>query len=100
MDLAIGVAVGSSMQVALLVLPLVVVIGWIAGKNDMDLDFNSFEIIILFISVLLVNYLIGDGKSHWLEGVLLCVLYLIIALAAWFFPNAASTTRGTASSGG
>ena len=89
MDLAIGVAVGSSMQVALLVLPLVVVIGWIAGKEDMDLDFNSFEIIILFVSVLLVNYLIGDGKSHWLEGVLLTVLYVIIAMAAWYDCNVA-----------
>ena len=84
MDLAIGVAVGSSMQIALLVLPLVVVIGWIAGKPEMDLDFSSFEVIILFVSVLLVNYLIGDGKSHWLEGVLLAVLYLIIAVAAWY----------------
>ena len=85
MDLAIGVAVGSSMQIALLVLPLVVVIGWIAGKQDMTLEFDSFEVIVLFVAVLLVNYLIGDGKSHWLEGVLLSVLYLIIALASWYF---------------
>ena len=53
MDLAIGVAVGSSMQIALLVLPLVVTIGWIAGKADMTLNFNPFEIVILFVSVLL-----------------------------------------------
>lgn len=85
MDLAIGVAVGSSMQIALLVLPFIVVLGWIIGKDDMTLNFDSFEIILLFVSVLLVNYLIGDGKSHWLEGVLLMMMYLIIALAAWFF---------------
>ena len=48
------------------------------------LNFDSFEIILLFVSVLLVNYLIGDGKSHWLEGVLLMMMYLIIALAAWY----------------
>jgi Ca2+:H+ antiporter len=36
------------------------------------------------MSVLLVNYLIGDGKSHWLEGILLMMMYLIIALAAWY----------------
>lgn len=53
MDLAIGVAVGSSMQIALLVLPLIVVIGWIAGKEDMSLNFDPFDIIILFVSVLL-----------------------------------------------
>jgi len=65
MDLAIGVCVGSSMQIALLVLPLVVVIGWIMGKDDMTLNFDGFQIAILFVAVLLVNYLIQDGKSHW-----------------------------------
>ncbi|ETN42232.1 calcium/proton exchanger [Cyphellophora europaea CBS 101466] len=84
MDLAIGVAVGSSMQIALLVLPLVVVLGWIIGKDDMTLFFDGFQITVLFVSVLLVNYLIQDGKSHWLEGVLLMTLYVIIAVAAWF----------------
>ncbi|KAJ5102701.1 hypothetical protein N7532_003230 [Penicillium argentinense] len=85
MDLAIGVAVGSSMQIALLVLPLIVVLGWIIGVDNMTLGFDGFQVILLFVSVLLVNYLIADGKSHWLEGVLLMMMYLIIALAAWFF---------------
>ncbi|CRG90611.1 Vacuolar calcium ion transporter [Talaromyces islandicus] len=86
MDLAIGVAVGSSMQIALLVLPLIVVIGWIMGVDDMTLDFgDGFQVTVLFVTVLLVNYLIADGKSHWLEGVLLMTLYLIIAIAAWFY---------------
>lgn len=96
MDLAIGVAVGSSMQIALLVLPLIVVIGWIAGKADMTLNFDPFDIIILFVSVLLVNYLIADGESHWLEGVMLMILYIIIALAAWFFPNRDGTGEAAA----
>ena len=88
MDLAIGVAVGSSMQIALLVLPFIVVLGWIMGKDNMTLFFDGFQIAVLFVAVLLVNYLIQDGKSHWLEGVLLCILYLIIAVAAWFYPTA------------
>ena len=88
MDLAIAVAVGSSMQIALLVLPLVVVLGWIIGKDDMTLYFDEFQIAVLFVAVLLVNYLIQDGKSNWLEGVLLMVLYIIIAVAAWFYPPA------------
>lgn len=83
MDLAIGVAVGSSMQIALLVLPFSVVLGWIMGKG-MTLDFDGFQIAVLFVAVLLVNYLIQDGKSHWLEGVLLMTLYIIIAVAAWY----------------
>ena len=87
MDLAIGVAVGSSMQIALLVLPLVVVLGWIIGKDDMTLFFDGFQIVVLFVAVLLVNYLIQDGKSHWLEGVMLMILYIIIAVAAWYYPT-------------
>jgi Ca2+:H+ antiporter len=87
MDLAIGVAVGSSMQIALLVLPFTVVLGWIIGNaktDEMTLLFDGFQIAILFVAVLLVNYLIQDGESHWLEGILLQVLYLIIAVAAWY----------------
>lgn len=76
MDLAIGVAVGSSMQVSLLLIPLMVMIGWIMGKEDMTLSFDGFQIAVIFVSVLLVNYLIGDGKSHYLEGQLLICLYV------------------------
>lgn len=83
MDLAIGVAVGSSMQVSLFLIPLLVIIGWGMGLDDMNLAFDTFQIVVLFVSVLLVNYLIGDGESHWLEGVLLICLYIIIAVCAW-----------------
>jgi len=87
MDLAIGVAVGSSMQIALLVTPLMVLIGWACGA-DMTLFFNTFETAILFITVLyaqsyihvdnrIVNYLIQDGKSNYLEGGLLRAVYLV-----------------------
>ncbi|CAL8577101.1 hypothetical protein XPA_002948 [Xanthoria parietina] len=95
MDLAIGVAVGSSMQIALLVIPFVVILGWIIGTHnpDMNLAFDAFQVIMLFVSVLLVNYLIQDGKSHWLEGVLLLVLYMIIAVAAWFYPDQGLVTE-------
>jgi Ca2+:H+ antiporter len=62
MNLAIGVAVGSSMQIALLVLPLSVIIGWIIGA-DMTLLFDPFQIVVLFVAVFLVNHLIGDGRS-------------------------------------
>ncbi|OAA65952.1 sodium/calcium transporter [Niveomyces insectorum RCEF 264] len=88
MDLAIGVAVGSSMQVALFLIPLLVVIGWGMGMDDMSLSFDIFQVAVLFVSVLLVNYLIGDGKSHWLEGMLLMCLYCIIAVCSWWYPAA------------
>lgn len=83
MDLAIGVAVGSSMQVALFLIPMLVVIGWGMGNDEMNLSFDTFQVAVMFVAVLLVNYLIGDGKSHWLEGWLLMCLYAIIAVCAF-----------------
>jgi Ca2+:H+ antiporter len=64
MDLAIGVAVGSSMQIALLVLPLIVVIGWCMGNDQMTLDFgDGFQVVVLFVAVLLVSFvLVLDGN--------------------------------------
>ncbi|KAK6506586.1 hypothetical protein TWF481_005044 [Arthrobotrys musiformis] len=92
MDLAIGVAVGSSMQIALLVIPFIVVLGWIMGIDEMTLYFDGFQVVLLLVSVLLVNYLIQDGKSNFLEGTLLIATYIIIAVAAWYFPAPSSTT--------
>ena len=86
MDLAIGVAVGSSMQVALFLIPLLVIIGWGMGNEDMDLSFDLFQVAVMFVAVLLTNYLIGDGKSHWLEGFLLICLYAIIAVCSFCKP--------------
>jgi len=83
MDLAISVAVGSSMQVALFIIPLLVIIGWGMGMDEMALSFDPFQVAVLFVAVLLVNYLIADGKSHWLEGMLLICLYAIIAVCSW-----------------
>lgn len=70
MDLAVGVAVGSSLQIALLVTPFLVILGWIIGQ-DMSLYFQTFETVVLFVSVLVVNYLIQDGRSNYLEGSML-----------------------------
>jgi Ca2+:H+ antiporter len=80
MDLAIGIAIGSSMQIALFVFPLIIVVCWGLGYDCMNLSFDGFQIAVLFVSVLLVNYLIADGKSNWLKGVLLQSLYVIIAV--------------------
>lgn len=69
MDLAIGVAVGSSLQIALFVTPSLVILGWIMGR-DMTLHFQTFETVAFFLSGLVVTLLIQDGKSNYLEGVL------------------------------
>ena len=67
MDLAMGVAIGSSMQIALLVTPFLVILGWIIGQ-PMTLHFETFETVVFFVSVLVVTYVIGAGKSNYLEG--------------------------------
>ena len=89
MDLAIGVAIGSSLQIALLVLPLMVMFSWFglgaSAGPSLTLGFDGFQVSVLFIAIVIVNYLIQDGKSHWLEGVLLEVTYFIIAIAAFFY---------------
>lgn len=85
-DLSMGVAVGSSIQIALFVIPFMVTLGWILGK-PLSLLFDGFESITLFLSVLIVNYTIQDGRSNWLEGFLLMMVYVIIAVAFWFYPS-------------
>ncbi|PBP16935.1 calcium/proton exchanger [Diplocarpon rosae] len=101
MDLAIGVAVGSSIQIgtlapsfdrmnlthsALFVTPFVVLLGWAMGQ-PMSLYFTLFETVCLFVSAFIVNFLILDGRSNYLEGALLCAAYVVIAVAAFFYPN-------------
>jgi Ca2+:H+ antiporter len=82
MELTIGICVGSSIQIAAFVIPLMVIVGWITG-HELTLFFANFETIVLFVSVMLVNLLIQDGKSNYMEGVMLVTLYLVIALAFW-----------------
>jgi Ca2+:H+ antiporter len=69
-DLALAVAVGSSIQIALFVIPLLVLIGWMIGK-PMSLLFDPLETITLFLSVLLVRFATEDGRTHYMAGVAL-----------------------------
>ncbi|PSK36026.1 Vacuolar calcium ion transporter [Elsinoe australis] len=91
MDLAIGVAIGSSMQIALFVTPFLVLLGWAMGQ-PMTLHFQMFETVVFFLSVLVVNYLIQDGKSNYLEGAMCIGTYTIIALAFYVYPDDAGDT--------
>ncbi|KAI0683711.1 Calcium/proton exchanger [Cytidiella melzeri] len=82
LELTIGICVGSSIQIAAFVIPLLVIVGWIT-HHDLTLFFADFETIVLFVSVLLVNFLVQDGKSNYMEGLMLITLYLVIAMAFW-----------------
>lgn len=85
MDLSVSVAVGSSMQIALFVAPVLVLAGWLMGK-PMDLDFNAFELVAVTVAVLITNSISSDGKSNWLEGVLLLATYVVLGFAFYFHP--------------
>ena len=85
MDLAFGIAVGSSLQIALFVAPVLVFASYILGA-PLDLIFTPFEVAAVTISVLVVGFVAMDGESHWMEGVMLVGVYLILAIAFYFLP--------------
>ncbi|GAA5990268.1 hypothetical protein JCM10908_005901 [Rhodotorula pacifica] len=84
LNLSLAVAVGSSIQIAFFVIPVLVLLGWAIGQ-PLDFDFNTFETLVVFLAGCVVNWAIQDGKTNWLEGLTLMSLYLIIALVFWFF---------------
>jgi len=79
-DLAVNIAVGSSLQVALLVAPVLVFVSYAFGR-PLDLLFTTFEIAAVVISVVVLHFVAGDGESNWMEGVLLVAVYAILGLA-------------------
>jgi len=83
MDLSLAISLGSSQQIALFVAPVLVFVGVLVGQQ-MDLFFNAFEIVILFLAVLLANLISLDGESNWLEGAQLLAVYVIAALGFFF----------------
>ncbi|EPE08973.1 calcium proton exchanger [Ophiostoma piceae UAMH 11346] len=87
MDLALGVALGSSIQIALLVTPALVIVAWLILDQPMTLRFESFQTVVFAISVVVVAYTVQDGKSNYLEGAMLVGLYVIIALAFYVSPG-------------
>jgi Ca2+:H+ antiporter len=80
MDLAFNIGVGSSLQVALLVAPILVFVSYAIGR-PLDLLFTPFEIAAVTLSVAMVNLIAIDGESNWMEGVLLIAVYAILGMA-------------------
>ena len=85
MDLSVSVAMGSSMQIALFVAPVLVISGWFIGQ-PMDLNFNPFELVAVTVAVFIANSISSDGNSNWLEGSLLLATYAVLGLAFYFHP--------------
>lgn len=85
MELSLGITVGSGLQVALFVTPVLVLAGWAMGK-PMTLVFNGFELTALAAATLIAVLISVDGESHWLEGAQLISLYAVLGLAFYFVP--------------
>ena len=85
MDFSMAISLGSSIQVALLVTPILVFLGPLLG-HPLDLVFTTLELGALGAAVILTGFIALDGKSNWLEGAMLCGVYLIAALAFFFSP--------------
>ena len=80
MDLSLGIAIGSSVQIAVFVAPLMVVFAWVMGV-ELSMDFGILETIVTFVSILIANMILSDGKSNWLEGAMLLACYVILGIA-------------------
>jgi Ca2+:H+ antiporter len=88
-DLTIGIAMGSSIQIALFVAPALVLASGFIAPQPLELSFSRAEIGTLFLSVLIATIVAGDGRSNWYKGVQLILVYAMIAILFYFLPDAA-----------
>jgi Ca2+:H+ antiporter len=89
LDLSVGIALGSSIQIALFVAPLLVLASYFIAPQPLDLAFRRAEVGALFLGVLLGTIVCGDGQSNWYKGVQLITVYSIMALMFFVFPEMA-----------
>jgi Ca2+:H+ antiporter len=83
MDLALGIAMGSAMQIALFAAPVLVIAGHLMGQ-PMGLEFTVLEVSAVMLSVMAVSYLVLDGRTNWFEGVQLLAIYTILGMTFYF----------------
>jgi len=93
MDLALGIALGSSLQIALFVAPVLVLASYGLGPRPMDLVFTPAEVIAVVLAVTIAGQIAGDGESHWLEGVQLLAVYIILGIVFYFLPEVTATGK-------
>jgi len=95
LDLAMGVAIGSATQIAMLVVPIVVFLGMAMGQ-PFDLDFEVLQVRLLLASLLVAALCLRDSQANWLKGSMLIVAYLIVASAFWFMCDEEFRSAGAA----
>ena len=87
-DLSIGIALGSCVQIALFVAPILVLASYAISPRPFLLAFSRVEIVSMFLAILIGTIVASDGRSHWFKGVQLITLYLVIAMMFYFLPVA------------
>ena len=87
MDLSVSILLGSCIQIALFIAPLLVLLSLVMGPQLLHLSFTKTQIGVLFFAVLIGAIVSGDGRSNWFKGVQLIAVYLIIALMFFFMPD-------------
>jgi len=87
MDLSVGIALGSCIQIALFVAPLLILASYFIAPHPLELSFGRAEIGSLFMAVLIGAMVCGDGQSNWFKGVQLITVYSIIALMFFLIPE-------------
>jgi len=89
MDLSLGIALGSSIQIALFVAPVLLFASYVVGPEPMDLVFTPMEILAVFLAVIIANEISRDGESNWMEGVQLLMVYVLLGMVFYFLPESA-----------
>ena len=87
LDLTIGIAMGSSIQIALFVAPLLVLASLFIAPQPLELSFSRAELGTLFLAVLIGTIVAGAGRSNWYKGVQLMLVYALIAILFSFLPD-------------
>ena len=86
MDAALSIAAGSSTQIALFITPLLLFLSYLIAPTPMNLLFSTFEVMALGLAVLTISFVAHDGETHWMEGVQMLAVYVILALGFYFLP--------------
>lgn len=89
MDLSLGIAIGSSLQIALFVAPALVLASYWLGPRPMDLVFTPMEVVSIAVAIVITGQIASDGQTDWLEGVQLLAVYLILGIVFFFLPESA-----------
>lgn len=96
MDLSIGIALGSSLQIALFVAPILIFASYLFGR-PMNLEFTIPEVVAVIASILIVEQISSDGESNWIEGIQLLSVYAILGILFYFLPDVHTAATGVLS---